>query len=126
MLFRMMFPLWLAVLAFGAVAVGADAVSVAPGASSAPVQFGAAEMRRELAAHPGAGGLRFEVTLKGPAGVPAPKYTSAQSYALRRKGDVWYAIGADQAGAMYAALDLAELIRTGAIRSASDADSRPY
>jgi hypothetical protein len=84
-------------------------------------------MRRALAAHPvSVNGANFIITVQPPAGVTAPKHTTAQSYALRRKGSTWYAIGVDSTGAMYGALDLAELIRTGALTSANDSDQTPH
>jgi len=92
----------------------------------AAAEFGAAEVRRALASHPARGNPQFVVTTKLPPGVTALKYTAPQSYALRHKGSTWYGIGSDAAGAMYAALDLAELVRTGAIAAAKDSDYTPH
>ncbi len=108
-------------LLFLAVASASASVTVTPDAASPAAQFGAAELRRSAATSP-----NFVVTTKVPSGVAAPKYTAPQSYALRHKGNTWYAIGADSAGAMYAALDLAELARVNGLAAATDSDSTPH
>jgi len=58
------------------------------------------------------------------------KKASAQCYALRRKsagGRTTYAVlGADAAGAMYGALEVAEAIRLGTLAELKDTDHAPY
>jgi hypothetical protein len=108
-------------------AAAAGQVTVSPDISAPAAEFGAAEIRRALAAHPDSGrSLQFVIGTKAPAGIRPPRHSVRQSYALRRNGSTWYGIGSDAAGAMYAALDLAELVRTGAIRTAADIDSAPH
>lgn len=53
-----------------------------------------------------------------------------QSYAIRRLdaagGPAWLILGADEAGAMYGGLDVAEAIRLGALDELRDADRAPW
>ncbi len=63
-------------------------------------------------------------------GVPRPKESTPQSYAIRRlakDGVTTLAVlAADGAGAMYGGLDLAEAIRLGTLDTLPDADHSPY
>ncbi len=63
-------------------------------------------------------------------GVPRPKQSAPQSYAIRRlakDGVTTLAVlAADGAGAMYGGLDLAEAIRLGTLDTLPDADHSPY
>lgn len=64
------------------------------------------------------------------AGMQPAKLAGVQSYSIRRavsKGTTWIAaIGADEAGAMYGGLDLAEAVRHGAVNQVRDSDHAPH
>ena len=81
-----------------------------------PVAFGAAEIER---AHP-SGNVRIEIAV-----APAPG-AKPQSYSIRRNGNTLRVTGADAAGAMYGALDVAEAIRLGTFGSLANSDHAPH
>ncbi len=51
---------------------------------------------------------------------------AAQSYRIERDGNAWRVIGADQTGAMYGGLDIAEAIRTSTLGTLKDSTHKPH
>lgn len=70
-----------------------------------PGQFAESEIRREAAGNPTAAQITLTVEKKAKA--------PPQSYRIERDGAQLRIIGADQAGAMYGGLDIAEAIHIG-------------
>ncbi len=98
-------------------------------ATGGPGRFAVEEIRREALARgmtfgPGAGATRIALTA-GKAGDSA-----AQSYTIRVRNEgarrVITVRGADEAGAMYGGLDIAEAIRTRTFDSLKDSDHTPH
>lgn len=98
-------------------------------ATGGPGKFAADEIRREAAAQgmtPGTGADATQIVLAvGKEGSVAP-----QSYNIRVGAEGGRRIitvrGADEAGAMYGGLDIAEAIRTGTLDSLKDSDHAPH
>ncbi len=86
--------------------------------AGAPGQFAADEIQREAAAK----GTEVKITLTAEKKAKA----SPQSYRIRREGEKITVIGADEAGAMYGGLDIAEAIRTGTVDSLKDSEHKPH
>jgi hypothetical protein len=98
-------------------------------ATGKPGMFAVEEIRREALARgmtlgAGAGATRIALAV-GKGGDSA-----AQSYSIRVRNEgarrVITVRGADEAGAMYGGLDIAEAIRTGTLDSLKDTDHTPY
>ncbi|MEY2881123.1 MAG: hypothetical protein RLZZ15_3503 [Verrucomicrobiota bacterium] len=98
-------------------------------ASGEPGKFAAAEIRRAAEARGVALGddataTRVKLTIEKPASA------AAQSYRIRVQAEggsrVITVRGADQPGAMYGGLDIAEAIRTGTLDSLKDSDHQPH
>ena len=64
--------------------------------------------------------------LAGRLGLKPPATISDQAYAIRVKKNLYVALGADAAGAMYGGLELAEAVRLGTLEDLKDADHSPY
>ncbi len=98
-------------------------------ASPSPaLQFGLAELRAALEAHPPADDLSFRI-----GGVPATPYPfhvtpDSQSYRLIRKHDgrSIQIVPGGEAGAMYACLDLAEAVRLGTLDLLKQGRHQPF
>jgi hypothetical protein len=84
--------------------------------SIGPIAFGASEIER---AHPSGRG-RIEISVAPATGA------KPQSYSIRRNGATVRVSGADAAGAMYGALDVAEAIRLGTFASLGNSDHAPH
>ena len=98
-------------------------------ATGGPGKFAAEEIRREALARgmtsgDDAGAIRIALTV-GKEGD-----SSAQSYSIRVRNEgarrVVTVRGADEAGAMYGGLDIAEAIRTGTFDTLRDSDHTPH
>ena len=138
-------------LGAAALAHAADPVVLAYDSGLPQVRFAAAEIRRAFAtagvsvvecgfAEAGnrpadrvfilAAGPAQIARVRGGFAVAAPAKLAPQSYALRvhrtSGSSVYVALGADETGAMYGGLDLAELVRTGALEKLKDSDYSPY
>ncbi len=83
-----------------------------------PGRFAADEIQREAAAK----GIAANVSLTVEKKANAP----AQSYRIERNGDQIQVIGADQAGAMYGGLEIAEAIRIGTFESLKSSENKPH
>ncbi|MGE0407248.1 MAG: hypothetical protein AB7O65_13210, partial [Candidatus Korobacteraceae bacterium] len=74
-------------------------------------------------------GKEQSTRVAGTLKVAAPKLDSPQSYSIRRSRssgkDIIAILGADAAGAMYGALDIAEALRLGTLTALSDSDHAP-
>ncbi len=98
-------------------------------ATGAPGKFAAEEIRREATAKgmtlgDGATATRVSLTVEQDGHAPAQGYRiRVQNEGARR---VITVRGADEAGAMYGGLDVAEAIRTGTLDALKDADHAPY
>ncbi len=117
------------VLLFAAPAVAANLDLVNDPVTGGPGKFAADEIRREAAAK----GMALSndanatrITIKVEKGDKA----AAQSYSIRVNNDnnrrVITVRGADEAGAMYGGLDIAEAIRLGTLDSLKDSDNKPH
>jgi hypothetical protein len=83
-----------------------------------PGKFAATEIQREAEAK----GITANITLtveKKPKAAP-------QSYRIERNGDQIRVIGADESGAMYGGLDIAEAIRIGTFDSLKSSENKPH
>ena len=83
-----------------------------------PGKFAEAEILREATAK----GITANVSLTVEKKANAP----AQSYRIERSGDQIRVIGADDAGAMYGGLDIAEAIRIGTFDSLKSTENKPH
>ncbi|MFN0074940.1 MAG: carbohydrate-binding family 6 protein [Prosthecobacter sp.] len=83
-----------------------------------PGKFAEAEIRREAATKPTAAQITLTVEKEAKA--------AAQSYRIVRVGANIRVIGADESGAMYGGLDIAEAIRMGTLDSVKDSDHKPH
>ena len=83
-----------------------------------PGKFAEAEILREAAAK----GITANVSLTVEKKANAP----AQSYRIERSGDQIRVIGADEAGAMYGGLDIAEAIRIGTFDFLKSTENKPH
>jgi len=83
-----------------------------------PGKFAAAEIQREAEATGTAAKISITVEKK-------PKATP-QSFRIERDGDQIRVIGADEAGAMYGGLDIAEAIRIGTLDSLKSSENKPH
>jgi hypothetical protein len=83
-----------------------------------PGKFAATEIQREAEAKDTTAKIILTVEKK-PKVVP-------QSYRIERDGDQIRVIGADQAGAMYGGLDIAEAIRLGTLDSLKSSENKPH
>jgi hypothetical protein len=83
-----------------------------------PGKFAAAEIQREANAKGTAAHVVLSVK-NTPKAIP-------QSYRIERDGPQIRIIGADEAGAMYGGLDIAEAIRTDTLDSLKSADHKPH
>lgn len=83
-----------------------------------PGKFAVAEIEREAKAKGTAATITLTVEKK-PKVVP-------QSYRIERDGDQIRVIGADEAGAMYGGLDIAEAIRIGTLESLKSSENKPH
>lgn len=83
-----------------------------------PGKFAESEIKREAAAK----GISADVTLS----VEEDAKASPQSYRIVRDGKGIRVIGADQAGAMYGGLDVAEAIRLGTFDSLTSSEHKPH
>jgi hypothetical protein len=90
-----------------------------------PGKFAAEEIRREAAAKGMTAGNDAQATRISLTVGKDPK-AAPQSYRLVRDGKNIRVIGADQAGAMYGGLDIAEAIRLGTLDSLKDSDHKPH
>lgn len=98
-------------------------------ATGGPGKFAAEEIRREakakgMALDEGTNATRLGLTLEKDG------KAAAQSYSIRVQNEGGRRIitvrGADEAGAMYGGLDIAEAIRTGTLDSLKDSDHKPH
>jgi hypothetical protein len=98
-------------------------------AAEGPVKFAAEEIRREAVAHgmtmaDNASATRIALTVGKQGNAAAQSYgIRVQSGGGRRTITV---IGADETGAMYGGLDVAEALRTGTLDSLKDSDHAPH
>lgn len=83
-----------------------------------PGKFAAAEIQREADAK----GIEANIALT----VDTKPEASPQSYRIERQGDRIRVIGADEVGAMYGGLDIAEAIRIGTLDSLKGSDNKPF
>jgi hypothetical protein len=83
-----------------------------------PGRFAAEEIAREAAA---AQGVSAKISLTVERNPESP-----QSYRIVRDGDKIRVIGADEAGAMYGGLDIAEAIRFGTLERIAGGEHRPH
>lgn len=83
-----------------------------------PGKFAEAEIRREATATPTE--VHIILTVE-----KSPK-KPAQSYRIERDGDQLRVIGADEAGAMYGGLDIAEALRLGTLATLRNSDHQPH
>jgi hypothetical protein len=107
----------------GALAASFDLTNDA--STGAPGKFAEAEIRREANAKGitlsgDASGIRISLSVERDA------KASAQSYRIRREGNAIRIIGADEAGAMYGGLDVAEAIRLGTLDSLKNSEHKPH
>ncbi len=110
-------------------AVSASIELVNDAATGGPGKFAAEEIQREAVARggtlsDGAGATRIELAVVKMGDVVS------QSYSIRVRKDgnrrVITVRGADETGAMYGGLDIAEAIRTGTIDSLKDSEHKPH
>ena len=115
------------VLFFAAPVMAADLDLAKDLATGKPGEFAEAEIRREAAAKglalgTGANATRIRLT--------AMKEGAPESYSIRVKDDNGQreitVVGADEVGAMYGGLDIAEAIRLGTLNSVKSSDNKPH
>lgn len=83
-----------------------------------PGKFAAEEIQREAAAK--------EIAAQVSLTVEKDAQASPQSYRIERNGSQIRVIGADQTGAMYGGLDIAEAIRLGTLDSIKNSEHKPH
>ncbi|WP_145299239.1 carbohydrate-binding family 6 protein [Planctopirus ephydatiae] len=106
-----------ALLFFGHASAASVQLTNDPSTGS-PGKFAAEEIQREATGKDIAVSITLSVE-KHAAGAP-------QSYRIERQGDKLRVIGADETGAMYGGLDIAEAIRIGTLDSLKSAEHKPH
>jgi hypothetical protein len=109
----------LATLLFAPLAVSAAGIDLTNDSTTGePGKFAATEIKREADAK----GSDLKVTLT----VEKDAKASPQSYRIVREGKTIRVIGADESGAMYGGLDIAEAIRLGMLDSLQNSEHKPH
>ncbi len=105
-------------LLFAAHLLGADLQLTVHPSTGEPGRFAAEEIQRAAAANSVAADITLTVELKA--------HAAAQSYRIERDGAKLRVIGADEAGAMYGGLDIAEAIDLGALETLKSSENKPH
>lgn len=103
---------------FASAALAASLSVINDPSTGNPGKFAAEEIQREAVAK----GITANVSLT----VEKKAKALAQSYRIERNGDQIRVIGADEAGAMYGGLDIAEAIRIGTLDSLKSSEKKPH
>ena len=103
---------------FASTALAASLSVINDPSTGNPGKFAAEEIQREAVAK----GITANVSLT----VEKKAKALAQSYRIERNGDQIRVIGADEAGAMYGGLDIAEAIRIGTFESLKSSENKPH